>query len=346
MGSMLGIIIQKHIMAYKIESNREAVERIRRAILQCDFELVKLEDLSILRTVLRQHSKDGSPICAFVASKGESALWTLECPEYYSLVYELAKLPQIDERLAVMLFRLSFNENLEACQRNLETIDMALSTVKANTELLRRLFVTAHRLGQSLGQQETRGFQLSTLEKLSQTKSTKMPHLAVLHFVLALMESDDVEKLFAEGDVVLLRNAAAIGTRKVVDECRELALGLYGVKNLCDSDDHDRPLAEDAFRRSMQEFVFAHIDEVDEIAVASHHTLLTYKELAVFFDDLKNVYPPPRKEAADARSDFIEVFYQFAKTLPRFKHEVELEGLRDIVIGPQQNTTFTQTLCR
>jgi hypothetical protein len=288
---------------------------------------------------LRHHAKDGSPISAYVESKGESALWSLEYAEHHSLVYQLAKVPQIDERLAVMLFRLSFEENFESCQRNLETIDIALSTLKKNKELLRRFFVTAHRLEQSLTGEESRGFQLSTLEKLTHSKSTKMPHLTVLHFVLALMPPEEAQKLFVDGDVVLLRNAAALGTRKVVDECKELALGLYGVKNMGDGSEHDacgfnhinnQQAVDDPFRRSMRSFVDLHIEEVDRIAVEGHQMVLTYKELAIFFDDLKSVYPPPRMDT-DARSDLIDVFYQFAKKLPYIKHQVESEGLRDIL---------------
>merc|ERR1719230_599476 len=102
-----------------------------------------------------------------------------------------------------------------ASKQNIEKLTKALDALKAKRHLVQRFFVTAHRLGQSLSQKTSRGFQLSTLEKLTQTRSTKMPHLSILHFVLALMRREDAEELFTEQDIVLLRNAKALSTAKV-----------------------------------------------------------------------------------------------------------------------------------
>merc|ERR1719424_482205 len=69
--NMIGIMLQKHIMQHKEDSNREAILNIKRGVLQCDFDMVKLECLSVIRTVLRQHVQDGSPLCAFAQTHGE-----------------------------------------------------------------------------------------------------------------------------------------------------------------------------------------------------------------------------------------------------------------------------------
>merc|ERR1719506_2432381 len=131
-----------------------------------------------------------------------------------------------------MLLKLGFCENMDVCRQNLETLQKALEVLSAKRDLIRRFFVTAHRLGQSLSQKTSRGFQLSTLEKLTQTKSTTMQHLNILHFVLALMSRRDAEDLFTDDDIALLGAAKALGTAKVRDDCMELAQGLYGVKQI------------------------------------------------------------------------------------------------------------------
>ena len=51
----IGIMLQKHLMQNKEDSPREAILNIKRAVLSCDFDIVKLEGLSVIRTVLRQH---------------------------------------------------------------------------------------------------------------------------------------------------------------------------------------------------------------------------------------------------------------------------------------------------
>jgi len=357
---MIGIMLQKHIMKHKEESNREAILNIKRGILQCDFDVVKLESLSVIRTVLRQHVNDNSPLSAYVQSHGEAAIWDLAYPEHHYLVHELSKVPQIDQRLECMLFQLSFCENMETSKNNLATLLKGLEALKAKRDLIRRFFVTAHRLGQSLSQKQSRGFQLSTLEKLTQTKSTKLPHLSILHFVLALMSPADAQDLFTDDDIAALRGAKALGTAKVGDECKELALGLYGVKQICDSGHYTvqstaRPVkmerrrktldpraaaralagepqeraidTDDCFHEVMQTFVQLHIEEADDNVVECHKMLLLYKELALFFDDLGNVWPPP-KDQTDQRLDLVDVFYRFAKLVPQHRQQVEEEALR------------------
>merc|ERR1719181_2364063 len=80
--NMIGIMLQKHIMHHREDSNREAILNIKRGVLQCDFNMVKLECLSVIRTVLRQHVKDASPISAHVQAHGETSIWDLAYPDH------------------------------------------------------------------------------------------------------------------------------------------------------------------------------------------------------------------------------------------------------------------------
>jgi hypothetical protein len=298
-----------------------------------------------------------------VQTHGEASIWDLAYPDHHYLVYELSKVPQVDERLECMMFRLGFSEMMVNCKLNIKTLMKALEALKAKRHLIQRFFVTAHCLGQSLSQSRTRGFQLSTLEKLTQTKSTKMPHLSILHFVLAGMKRQDAEELFTDEDIALLRSAKALGTAKVREECRELAEGLYGVKQICESGEytcqttgqsvkierrrktlppkaaaaalHGQPQSpqedpDDLFHEVMRDFVESTVDEATDIVFDCHQMLLLYKELALFFDDLNNVYPPP-KDPSDKRLDLLDVFHRFAMTVPKHREEVEEEGLRELI---------------
>mmetsp|Transcript_106181 Transcript_106181/g.167664 ORF Transcript_106181/g.167664 Transcript_106181/m.167664 type:complete len:744 (+) Transcript_106181:76-2307(+) len=357
---MVGLMLQKHLMEHREATNRELVLNIKRGVLRCESKMVKLEDLSIIRTVLR-HVKPGSALFHHVETHGVDAIWDLEHPEHHYLVYELRKVPQVDERLDCMLFQWEFCENLKKYIDNLKTLTKALDALQAKKDVIQRFFQTAHRLGQSLSQKSSRGFTLSTLEQLTRTKSTKMPHLSILHFVLALMSREDAEELFSNEEIVLLRNAKALGTRKVCDDCRELAQGLYGVKSIYESGEYmsqsgqavkiERrrktlpPQAaasaasstmepvidtDDCFHEVMKKFVDSHVDEADDIVVECHKMMLTYKELALFFDDLNNVYPPP-KDPNDKKLDLVDVFYHFASEVPLHRQQVEEEGLRDLL---------------
>jgi len=360
--NMLGIMIQKHLMENKGQSPIEAIQSIKRGVLRCDSSVVRLEGLSVIRTVLHQHEKDGKPVCTFVTAHGEAGLDSLEFPFHHRLVFELSKVPQIDERLECMLFCITFKESISLCQSSLTALQEALDMLNSKRDTIRRFFVTAHRLGQSLNRESNapkapNGFQLSTLEKLSQTKSTKFPKLSILHFVLALMSRSDAQALFDSEDLALLHNARSLKTHKVFQDCVELAQGFYGVQQICETGKYTSPSSgqavkierrrltkppqslgvaepaldsDDRFHEVMEEFVETHLEEAEDTAEGAFNLILTYKELALYFDDLPSVYPPPKNEN-DPRSDLCDIFYRFAQDIRRHRDEVESEKLREII---------------
>jgi len=361
--NMLGILVQKHLMEHKgVGDAAEAILQIKRGVLRCDSLAVRLEGLSVIRIVLRQHDKDGQPITAFVRLHGEAAIDSLDFPEYHRLVFELSKVPQIDERLECMLFCLTFNESIAQCQTSLRALRDALEMINAKRDTIRRFFVTAHRLGQSLNRESNapkapRGFQLSTLEKLSQTKSTKFPKLSILHFVLALMSREDSRTLFNSDDLMLLQKAKALKTHKVYQDSVEIAQGIYGVQQICETGKYTCPATgqavqierrrktlprsplghcepavdtDDKFHEVMREFVEQNLQASEDVAESALNMILTYKELALFFDDLPSVYPPPKNEN-DPRKDLCDIFYRFAEDIRRHRDEVDSERVRELI---------------
>jgi len=370
---MLGILIHKHLMENKGETVQQAIFSIRRAVLRCEFNVVRLEGLGVIRTALRQHVEQGSKVLELVRQRGEAALEEVEHPELHQLIYQLSKIPQIDERLKCMLFHLSFKESLASCQKSLNTLRQILNMLNSKRDTIQRFFQTAHRLGQSLNrgsssaQAAPDGFRLCTLEKLSQTKSTKFQKLSILHFVLALVSRRDASELFNKEDLQLLQNAKNVKTYKVYQDCVELAHGIYGVQAICETgvyncaetghtvrmerrrkslpaavasltpsssssmDAHDPAVdTDDRFHDVLKAFVEENLNDAEDIAEGAFQVILTYKELALYFDDLHSVYPPPKSER-DTRKDLCEIFYHFAWEIRKHRDEVESERLRELI---------------
>jgi len=336
-------------------------------VLRCDSKDVRLEGLSVIRTVLRMQEKDKRPVWEFVRVHGEAVLDSLDSPEHHRLIYELTKIPQIDERIDCMVFRITFEESFRACDKNLTALRLALDMLNAKRGTIRKCFNTAHKLGLSLNRESNapkaqHGFALSTLEKLSQTKSTKMPKLSILHFVLALMSKDDARELFNPLDLLLLQNANALKTHKVYQDCVDLAQGIYSVqqisetgmypasngqevkiekrrKSLAPHMFHEVPQpfvtseeldTDDKFHEVMRAFVDDNLESAEKIAERALNIILTYKELALYFDDLRSVYPPPKKEN-DSTKDLCDIFYRFASNISKHREEVEQENLRELI---------------
>lgn len=370
---MMEIVMKRHIMEHKSSSEREATMCIKKAILMCDFNTVRLEGLSVIRTAMRQHEKDGRQVCELVRLRGEDVLDEVELPELHRFIWELCKIPQIDERLECMLFHITFEENFLSCQTNLQTLRRVLQMLNSKRETIQRFFMTAHKLGQSLNrgsnaQQAPNGFQLNTLEKLSQTRSTKFPKLSILHFVLALVSRSDARDLFDTDDLALLQSAKALRTHKVYQECVELAQGIYGVQDICETGNYTCPAtgeaikierrrksltpqtlglqlppevdSDDCFHEVLKGFVDESLGIAEDIAEGAFEAILTYKELALYFDDLHSVYPPPKNER-DPRKDLCEIFYKFAEEIKKHRDQVESQGLRDLIensTAPDSNT--------
>lgn len=356
---MLGITLRKHLMAHRGQTEAQAIFSIKRAVLRCDYDVVRQEGLCMLRGALKAHASDGNKITAFVNEKSEQALERIEHPEHHRLIYELLKIPQIDERLECMLFETAFEEALTKCNENLLTLRQALEMLTRKRELLKKLFTTAHRLGQSLNRdsrvsEAPRGFTLSTLEKLVQTKSTKSPKHNILHFVLALMRPNDVNQLFAAEDTSLLARAKTLTSSMVHQDSMELVQSFYGVREICETGTYknrdtgvqvkierrrktrgpsasapeSQIDADDLFHDHMEEFVEDRTKDVQSVAAGCCSVFQMYKELAVFFDDVASVYPPPQS-AKDSRVDLVAVIHRLAEDVWTHRQDVIDDGLRE-----------------
>jgi len=345
----------------------EVILDIKSAILRCSYDAVCIELLSVIRTVVRQQDMVGRPVEAFMNEVGpEEFQRRLKSPLEHRLVSELCKVPQIAERLECMIFHTSFNDHLGKYSEALGVHRTALEMLSRKRETIRRFFLTALKLGQSLNRQSKKaskaanGFSLASLEQLSQTKSTKLPRMSFMHFVIALMRPEDADALFDVEDVALLQKAAVLRTHKVFNDCVETAQGLDGVQEICRSGQYICPETgnavtiermarhrlqssphpagesaddsaiddDDHFHQVMEHFVEANRDAAEDLGESAFNLIVMYKELAIYFDDMHSVYPPPKSEK-DTRRDLVEVFHKFAVQIQQHREQVEQEKLRE-----------------
>lgn len=350
---MLGILMGKYRMKNKDESLRQIVATMKRAVLSCKYDILKEEGLSMLRKVVRD-AKEGNGISKYVATHGAGALKQLKDPWLHRLVYEILKVPQIEERLECMLFQTAFEESLARCSRNIDIMCQALMTVDAMRDSLRELFNIAHRFGTALNSnclapQAPQGFSLVSLERLAQTKSTASKH-NMLHFVLAMMKPEMASQLFPDEVLKKLSAAKSMKSFTVYQDCAELTHGFFALREICETGRYQSgkrekvkierrrmtkaPLdreesidLDDHFHSVIQAFVEKNEHKVDQITKGCLSAFVLYKEKALFFDDLGSVYPPP-KDDQDSKADLIAVIYKLAMQVRMHLAEVEQDGLR------------------
>ncbi|CAK9076280.1 unnamed protein product [Durusdinium trenchii] len=346
---MLGILMGKYRMKNKDESQRQIVATMKRAVLSCRYDILKEEGLSMLRKVVRD-ALDGKGISNYVKAHGAGALKKLKDPWLHRLVYEILKVPQIEERLECMLFQTAFEESVAKCSRNIDIMCEALMTVNDNRGCLRELFNIAHRFGTALNSnclapQAPQGFSIVSLERLAQTKSTASPKHNMLHFVLAMMKPEMSAALFPDEDLKALSAAKSLKSYTVYQDCAELTEGFFALREICETgkyqsntgekvkierrrmtkaprDKEETIDSDDCFHSVIQAFVEKNEDKINQIASGCFAAFRMYKEKALFFDDLGSVYPPP-KDDHDSKADLVAVIYKLAMQVRLHLTEVE-----------------------
>jgi len=155
------------------------------------------------------------------------------------------------------------------------------------------------------------------------------------------------------------QKAKVLKTHKVYQDSVEIAQGIYGVQQICETGKYTCPTTgqavrierrrktlprspldldngepavdtDDRFHEVMHEFVEQHLQASEDVAESALNMILTYKELALFFDDLNSVYPPPKNEN-DTRKDLCDVFHRFAEDIRRHRDEVDSEKVRELI---------------
>lgn len=372
---MIGILLRKHMMKHKVPE-LEAVKDIKHGVLRCDYDVVPQEGLSLIRTALRSHVEDGEPIKAFVQEHGVEALQNLEHAAEHCLIHEL-KVPQIDERLECMMFETAFEESVGRCQKYVDALQKAMKTLQSQQEVIKRFCLTAKQLGNSLNRDSnapmiSKGFQLSGLQKLTETRSSAMPRMSLFHFVLAMMPKEEVDAMCQEGHAAALLRAKMIRSYAVYQECTELAYGLRGVRSISETGRYNRngqtlvmekrrktvspamaqamaqsqgssaspssmPIdTNDMFHQKMGEFVKRTNKMTTDIVKQCQDVFVSYKEMGIFLGDLKSVYPPPASDQ-DKTQDLFSIFHRFFEDVKTHAAEIEQAGLRqDIALRKAQ----------
>lgn len=364
---MLGILLRKHLMAHK-GTFHDAVQNIKRGVLECDFEVTPHECLSVFHLIFINHQDEVSKISEFVKQHGEEALQLAEL----RMVYQLAKVPQIGTRLECMLFQSTFGENLQKADESLKVFTRALQLLDNKRDALRRLFSTAHRLGKQLNFQSRateapRGFQLAAIDKLLQAKSTRSSKHNVMHFVVALLQDHEVP--FTEQDVQVLQRAKSLTSDVIYQDCLHLSEGLRAIQEVNETgtykcqatstqvkihrrrktmaagpredageDDAAAVDEHDLFHEQAREFVEEMGGHADRIARECFEAFKLYRELALFLGDFRSLYPPPRGDKPST-SDLLEVMHRWAEEVVSANAVVKKTELRLLLRPPKRSST-------
>mmetsp|Transcript_89872 Transcript_89872/g.155602 ORF Transcript_89872/g.155602 Transcript_89872/m.155602 type:complete len:776 (-) Transcript_89872:90-2417(-) len=354
---IIEMIIKRRQLHHKGESKKQAVASIKQGILQCNVQIVPQDLMALCKIVLDKHKEGGNPVSKYVQANGEAALDRLQNHHEHRFVYEILKCPQIEVRLDNMLWVTEFPNFIAKLLPKVEQACDGLAVLKQKRPAFQKFFTMAHRLGQGLNRdckatQAPNGFMLSSIEKFVSTKTTKSKNHHLLHVVIALMHPDDVAGVaFSAAEMRTLREAKDSKIGFVHKEVEEILDSFHSVQSICQDNTYTgkggvkikmetkrktmAPSSEEAriddpddkFRDAMEDFVNAHRHQVQQLARSCFEMMKSYEDLAMFFDDLTTVYPPPKSDN-DPKKDLIAEMYSLAGQIAAFSKEVQKDGLR------------------
>eukprot|EP00929_Paragymnodinium_shiwhaense_P003723 TRINITY_DN104347_c0_g1_i1.p1 TRINITY_DN104347_c0_g1~~TRINITY_DN104347_c0_g1_i1.p1 ORF type:complete len:902 (-),score=273.03 TRINITY_DN104347_c0_g1_i1:96-2744(-) len=369
---VLGITLRKYLMVHKTETEAEAVMALKRGFLRCDYDVCGEEAVAMIRYAMNAEAGREDPCAAHAKEHGAEALDSLSAPACHRLYWEIYKIPQWSDRVECILFETGYKDSLKRCQDGLQVMRSALSMLVGKKPMLRKLFSTALKLGNDLNRgsskaQQLSGFSLQSLKKLLSIKSTRDSQYDMMHFSLALMKPDEAASLFSLEDQAMLSKAKTLKTYTVYQDCQDLASTFQGIKALADTGKlktrngkevpiekrrrtmaKSGPVAEaefdddDVFIEHFKGFVRHHVGEVQAVSHGLLRVLELYKDLAIFFEDLASVWPPPKNDS-DPKMDLMNVMYQLAGEVHSRSIVVQKDRLRENLQQRQQEMHYSSS---
>ncbi|KAK9080420.1 hypothetical protein SSX86_000178 [Deinandra increscens subsp. villosa] len=227
-----------------------------------------------------------------------------KCEQFF---LELMKVPRMEAKLNIFLFKIQFSSQLEDLKKNLNLVNSACEEVRKSVrlkEIMKRLLYVGNTLNQGTARGAAVGFKLDSLLKLTDTRA-QVGRMTLMHYLCKLLANRSPSLLEFQDDLVSLEAAAKIQLKTLADEMLALTTGLRKAKQELDASANDGPVSE-GFHKALKEF----IDYAEaEVKNASNFYSIVGKNadgLALYFgEDPKRC---PFEQATRILYDFVRLF--------------------------------------
>jgi hypothetical protein len=319
-------------------NKRQVFRLYREAILECHYEIAKMDVLCPLLQLLENvHPEELTNVISsisFDVSKDFSVAESTILDQYEEadvFLYEMSKIPQVKTRLECMIFVQSFEGLYDLSKQSLDVVYSAIEVIHVHSSRLAKFFQFVLKTGNTLNEGSRLGnqssFSLSSLDKLVEVKSSFDPKVDLLHFIIATYPGDSGEILFSDADLAKLKKAANLRCYRVRDEVKDLLDSVRAIEEL-----PEVVGTGDKFSIDMKRFSESASSKKLWLSNYAFNTFSSYKDLCDFFGDPHAVYPPPKERSAD-QFDIIELFAGFGTVVRQHEKDVKKLKLRSKIGG-------------
>ncbi|XP_016689436.2 LOW QUALITY PROTEIN: formin-like protein 6 [Gossypium hirsutum] len=206
-----------------------------------------------------------------------------KCEQFF---LELIKVPRVESKLRVFLFKIQFSSQVSDLRNGLNIINSTAEEVR-NSVKLKRIMQTILYLGNALNKGTARGsavgFRLDSLLKLSETRA-RNNKMTLMHYLCKVLNEKSPELLEFPKDLVTLEASTKIQLKCLAEEMQAISKGLEKVVQELTASENDGPVSE-TFCWTLKEFLGFAESEVRSLALLYSSVGRNADALALYFGE-------------------------------------------------------------
>ncbi|KAL0342567.1 UNVERIFIED_CONTAM: Formin-like protein 20 [Sesamum calycinum] len=171
-----------------------------------------------------------------------------KCEQFF---LELMKVPRVESKLRVFLFKIQFNSQVSDFKKSLNTVNSACEEVRRSLklkEIMKKILYLGNTLNQGTARGSALGFKLDSLLKLTDTRASNNK-MTLMHYLCKVLAAKTPALLDFHQDLLSLETASKIQLKSLAEEMQAIIKGLEKVKQELAASENDGPVS-DTFRKA------------------------------------------------------------------------------------------------
>nr|GEV35842.1 hypothetical protein [Tanacetum cinerariifolium] len=176
-----------------------------------------------------------------------------KCEQFF---LELMKVPRVESKLRVFLFKIQFNTQLTEFKKSLNTVNSACDEVRTSSkfkEIMKRILYLGNTLNQGTARGSAVGFKLDSLLELTDTRASNS-QMTLMHYLCKVLAAKSPALLDFHMDLVSLESATKIQLKSLAEEMQAIIKGLEKIKQELTASADDDPVSE-VFHATLSAFI-------------------------------------------------------------------------------------------
>nr|XP_045619347.1 disheveled-associated activator of morphogenesis 1-like isoform X1 [Procambarus clarkii] len=241
-------------------------------------------------------------------------------------LYEISKIDHYEERLRCLHYQKKFKERLAECEPKLSSVINANKELR-NSKRLKKFIEVVLAFGNYMNRGArggAYGFRVSSLNKLTDTKSSNNRSITLLHYIVRVCEKQWRDILRLDEDFPNIKEAAKVNITELEKEISGLRQGLDFIeREVTWHRGQGSPPPGDRFRLAMNEFTALAKDKFTNMEAQFNLMKTQFESVTTLFgEDSKTTQPEDFFGTFDT---FIDMFREAKKDLENMKKKEEEE---------------------